>query len=287
MKRAILASLAAAALLGLGVPGRTLAATPNVGAHIHVEVANHPTDRHPIPRAPWTFQVKVILHDQPGMVRYLRVDDSSTPRKKIALALGPCSDCDSGVFPFTIDFSSWSVGRHELRWHADVLAPGSKRQFTTSRSQVCIQACSPNRSGRATPFNGGGGWYTNNEYATGHMLSPETSVRPGGSIIWQAAQDAVNACAFLNPDFHHGSSGTNLGCWSGQANHTVLIPASAQPGDRLVLYASDGSSDGSSGGSSGGSNAGLLRLLVGDGTDRATATYEYQSWWAKDKLVLP
>jgi hypothetical protein len=275
MKKAILASLAAAALLGLGVPGTTLAATPNIGAHIHVEVANHPTDRHPIPRAPWTFQVKVILHDQPGMVRYLRVDDSSTPRNRIALALGPCSDCDSGVFPFTIDFSGWSVGRHELRWHAD-LTNGDKRQFTTSRSQVCIQACSPNRSGRATPFNGGGGWYTDNEYAVGFMLSPETSVRPGGRIIWQAAQDG-DACAFLNPDFHHGSSGTNLGCWSVQANqnHTVLIPASAQPGDRLVLYASDGA------------NAGLLRLLVGDGTDRATATYEYQSWWTATELVLP
>jgi hypothetical protein len=261
-----------AGLIGFAVKG----AVPNVGQHIHVEVANHPVDGHPIPRAPWTFQVTVKLHNQTGKATYLRIDDSSTTRVKVPLNLGPCADCQVS-FPLTVDFSQWPVGRRELRWHVDVPhnADGN-RQFTTARDQVCNGSCSPNGpDGRPTPFNGGGSWYLS-QYATVYDLSPDTQLRPGGSITFRAAQSASRACAFLNPDFHNGSSGTVLGCWSDTSKHAVTIPASAVAGDRLVLFASQ--ADG---------NAGLIRLLVGTGADRATTDYEFQSWWAKGGVVLP
>src|SRR5687768_14745752 len=51
------------------------AATPNVGQHIHALVANHPIKGKVIPRAPWTFQVTVQLHDMPAKATLFRVSD--------------------------------------------------------------------------------------------------------------------------------------------------------------------------------------------------------------------
>lgn len=255
------------------------AATPNVGGHIHVEIANHPADGFPIPRKPYTFHVVLKAHNNTGKITSFYVQDWSTSKEKIRVSLGPCVDC-SVAFDFTVDFSKWSAGRHELRWHAneadqDPNISGAQRQFTTSRSQICLDSCSPNKSGRGTPFNGGGAWYAGHDYATVYLLSNEVNVKPGGTIIVKAAQNATGACAFLNPDFHNLSSGTTLGCWSGQGKHTITIPSTAKVGDKLVLYASDGF------------NAGVFRMLLGNGTPRHVTLYEFQSWWAKSGLVLP
>jgi hypothetical protein len=253
-----------------------VAAEPNVGQHIHVEVSNHPVDGFPIPRGPWTFQVTVKLHDQTGRATYLRLDDGpGTVRLTKSISLGPCDDCTLS-FPLTVDFSTWPAGRREIRWHVDV--PNNSegnRQFTTSRSQICNGSCSPNGpDGRPTPFNGGGSWYEGNDYSTVYLLSNESNVRPGGTIVVRAAQDANRACAFLNPDFHNLNAGSWSECWSGTSNHSLTIPASANVGDKLALYASDGN------------NAGLLVTRLGSGSV-ATRTYEYQSWWATDGIVLP
>jgi tartrate-resistant acid phosphatase type 5 len=255
------------------------AATPNVGGHIHVQISNHPADGFPIPRKPYTFHVVLKAHNNTGKITSFFVQDWSTNKENIAVSLGPCVDC-SVAFDFTVDFSKWSVGRHELRWHAnepdqDAELAGSQQQFTTSRSQICLESCSPNVSGRATPFQGSGAWYQDHDYATIYLLSNEINVRPGGSIIVRAAQNATGACVFLNPDFHNLSSGKTLGCWSDKNNHTINIPSNAKVGDKLVLYASDGF------------NAGIFRINLGDGTPRSVLLYEYQAWWAKTGLELP
>jgi hypothetical protein len=261
----------------LVIPAPVAAATVNVGQHIHIEVANSPVDGYPIPRADWTFQVTIKLHNQTGRATYFRVDDASTTKQTQTISLGPCSDCTLGPFSYTVHFGTWSVGRHEIHWHVDVPKNDQgNRQFTTSRSQICVSSCSPNGvNGRPTPYNGGGSWYLT-QYATVTLRSNETNVKPGGSISVKADQDATAACVFLNPDFHNGSHGTQLGCWTGTSSHTVVIPTTAIPGDKLVLYASQ--TDG---------NAGLFRLTIGDGSPHSTATYEYQSWWAKGGVVLP
>ena len=257
----------------------TPAASPNVGSHIHVEILNHPADGFPIPREPYTFHVVLRSHDNTGKITSFFVQDFSNNKEKVPVNLGPCSDC-SITFDFTVDFSKWTVGRHELRWHAnepdqDPDISGDQKQTTTTRSQICIQSCSPNGSGRPTPFQGGGGWYQGHDYATVQLLSNEMEVRPGGTIIVKAAQDTNGGCVFLNPDFHNSISGTTLDCWSGNGNHTVNIPPTANVGDKLVLYASDGF------------NAGIFRIALGDGSPQPVRSYEYQSWWEKDGLILP
>ena len=261
-------------VLAVLVPA-TSSAGYNVGQHIHTEITNHPVDWHPIPKKPYTFHVVVKLHNETGATSFIRLDDgiAGSPARR-ALVLGPCADCSTS-FDWTIDFSTWSTGRHELRWHVDIPRNNDgNRQFTTSRSQLCVVSCSPSYRSQHD-YNGGGSWYLD-DYATVTLRSPERNVKPGGSFTFEADQDATRSCAFLNPDFHAGSSGTRLGCFAGGDKHTLVIPSTAHVGDRLVLYADQPNG-----------NAGLFRVLVGDGSDRSIAAYEYQSWWAKGGVVLP
>lgn len=257
------------------------AATPvaaaGVGQHIHVEVGNHPADKFPIARGPYTFHVTLKLHNFPARLRYLRVDDGSTTRASLTIpsttipAMGPCADC-SQSFNWTVNFSSWSVGRHEIRWHADSQdsdpgTTGTQRQYTTSRQQICIVSCTPSYRSQ-TNFSGGGSWYTGPEYVVALLLSPMTSVKPGGSVVIRSQYSNAFVCGFLNPDFHHGSNGTPLGCGSkGTSNKTITIPSTASPGDRLVVVAN------------GGKEAGVYAVNLGDGSPRATLPLQFQSWW--------
>lgn len=272
----------------LAVAG-SAAATPNVGQHIHVEIANHPLDGSPIPRAPYTFRVTIKAHDNRSTITSFRVSDYSDVIRTISdfnpavpgeQHLGPCADCTI-TFDFTVDFATWSTGRHELRWtanepDADPDQTGNQRQFTTSRSQVCLASCTPNVSDRATPFNGAGSWYEGHDYATVYVVSADSQWRPGGRVTIRAAQDADHVCAFLAPDFHHGSAGTTLlPCVASTSNQTFTVPASAPIGAALVVIAHDGF------------NAGVFRMPLGDGSPRASALMEYQSWWAKAGLVFP
>lgn len=275
MTRRILAILSGLMLLGIASVAPVNAAY-DVGAHEHVAIADHPVDGFPIPRAPHTFQVTLKLHDQPGKATSFRVSDYSHVVKTVAIALGPCTDC-SMTFPFTVDFSTWAVGRHELRWTVNIPKnPDGNRQFVTSRAMVCIQSCSPNVSGRATPWLGGGGWYTGHDYVIALLLSPQSAVRPGGSVIIRSQYgSSTSLCAYLNPDFHHGSHGTILGCFGGGTAKRTLGLSGVAPGDHLVIVASDGL------------EAGVLNLVVGDGSPRATADLEFQDWWAKGGLSIP
>ena len=277
MTRRILLPLLA--LLGvLLLPGSATAVTPDVGQHLHVEVANHPVDGFPIARAPYTFHVTLREHDNPGKTKYLRIDDGSTTRAKRTVVMGPCTDC-AVSFDWTVDFSGWSIGRHELRWHldeedADPATANSQRQYTTSRVQVCIASCSPNVGGRASNWHGGGSWYTGPGYVVALMLSPDANLRPGGSIVIRSQYSNAKACAYLNPAFHAGSHGLLLGCGStGTATKTIAIPASAACGDKLVIAAL------------GSQEAGVLDLrLCSSGP---TAYAGFQSWWSTGGLTLP
>lgn len=274
-----------AVVFATALAATTALAAPNTGQHIHATIADHPVDGFPISKAPRTYRITVAAHNQTGPVTWFRLCTSASCPDALRInfdgksgrpaKLGPCADC-SVTFNMTVDYSTWSTGRWEHRWSANVASNNDgERQFNTSRSQVCVGSCSPNRSGRATPFNGGGSWYLDH-YATVLDLSPDTAHKPGGSIIARATQNATAACAFLNSEFHSNSSGTRLGCWTGQSSRTILIPATAVPGDRLVLYASEANG-----------NAGLIVQRIGTGASRATTTYEYQSWWAKGGVVLP
>ena len=252
------------------------AVTPNEGFHQHLEFANHPIDGVPIPREARTILVTVKLHKYPGHLEWLRVSDYGTVKKSIPLtgpySLGPCEDCQVTI-PFTVDFSTWAVGRHEVRWSSnDNDALPGKRQYPTSRFQVCIASCLPKHDRTQTNFLGGGGWYEGHDYVTALLMSPQSTVVPGGKIIIRSQYArSKSLCVFVNPDFHHGSRGLQLQCWgSGTAERTLTLPSSLVAGDNLVILSDDGF------------EGGVLHLRI------SQPNYlETQTWWAETGLVLP
>ena len=266
-----------AALFGVAFPVR--GAAIQVGHHVHDEIANVPAKGVAIPRAPYTFQVTLRLHDGTGKITSYRVSDYSTVKTTKSVSLGPCSDC-SVSFAFTVDFSAWSCGEHELRFTANVPTNAEgKRQFTTSRQFVTLAGCSTNRHGRSsTWYGGGGGWYTGVDYAIGVQQSPDSTIKPGGVTKWRIQSNASRGCLFLNPRAHDGSMGTQVGsCWSGQSTVTRTIPSTAKAGDKLALYAEDSSKR----------HAGLYVQKLGTGAARSTVWQERQDWWLSSGLVVP
>jgi hypothetical protein len=249
------------------------AATVNVGQHIHDTILNDPVKGQVIPRAKYTFRHEIRLHDMPAKATSIRVSDYSTVKVTKSISLGPCSDCLLTV-AFEVDFSTWSCGEHELRWTVNVPSQtGSQRHYTTSRSFVTLAGCTTPRHDRTGWFGGGGNWYDSYQIAV--LGTPEAQVKAGSSIKVRAQSSATGGCLFVNPDFHAGSRGTQVGsCWSGTSWVTRTMPAGLSTGDRVVILSRD--SDG----------AGLYGFKVGDAAD-GFAWHDQQAWWAKGGLVLP
>jgi hypothetical protein len=264
-----------AGLLGIGLSPRPVFALEE-GHHLHVQIHNHPAPGKVIPRAPYTFHVTLIVHENAGRVTSFRVADYSTVKKTVPVSLGPCADC-SVSFDFTVDFSTWSCGEHELRWTANI--PDTfegKRQFTTSRAYVMLQGCTTNRHGRTGWYAGGGSWYEGVDYSIVVQQSPFSSVVPGGTARWRVQSSANRGCLFLNPDAHNGSMGTQVGsCWSGTSTVSRTLPTVSSVGDRLAAYSEDSPS-----------HAGLFVHRIGDAAD-GFMWMEWQSWWRTQGLSVP
>jgi len=259
-------------LLGLvsAIPARS--ASVDVGQHIHDAITNDPAKGVAIPRTTYTFHHVIRLHNQTGKATSIRVSDYSTVMQTRSISLGPCSDC-SLTLDFPVNFAAWSCGEHELRWTVNVPSNSSgNRQFTTSRSYVTLAGCTTKRHDRSSSWQaGGGGWYTGLLYDIAILQTPRSQLVAGGQIQARVQSSATVGCIFVNPDFHNGSHGTRLGsCWSGTGTATRTLPSWLATGDRVVLYATHG-----------GHSAGLYSLTIGTRTD------EWQSWWAKDGIVLP
>lgn len=249
------------------IPSLVTGASYDVGAHLHVAILNEPAV---VARAPYTFHLVLQTHDQIGTTGYLRIDDSSTTRAKTTVKLGPGNSLLN--LDWTVDFSGWSVGAHELRWHLDVAKNDQgNRQFTTSRATLCVVSCSPNVGNGGRFVTGGGSWYTDHDYLVPVTTSPLSDWTPGGTVtIFSEYSRATSLCAYLNPDFHNGSHGTLLACWGGgNAKHQLSL-AGLIVGDNIVVISSDGH------------EAGVLHLKLGE-----PGYLETQSWWSLTGLVIP
>jgi hypothetical protein len=280
MVRTLLKSTLGAILVLLVSPYVVSGASYDVGQHEHVAWLNAPSEGHAIPRADYVAHLEIKLHDMPVKTSYIRIDDSSNVMQKTALVLGPATDLTYD-FDWTMNFGSWSVGQHELHLHLEIPNTGptnnNKRQFTTSRLEICIVSCSPNHSGRPvwpTPFLGGGSWYGN--YQNAILDTALANVTPGATITAHSQySQSTSLCAYINPDFHHGSHGTELGCFgAGKSKHTFSLAGTAV-GDNLVLISRDAH------------QAGVTHIKVGDGSDPDTFYFETQSWWSQSGLIIP
>jgi hypothetical protein len=219
---------------GIAIPG-------SVGAHIHV-LATVPADGYPIDGSV-DVPVKVTAHNQTGAITLLRVSNGSTVMQSWPLALGPCADCSwSGTV--TVNFGAWPTGRDEMRWTANLPKNDlGNRQYQSTGWQVCIRSCTP--SYRSGVYLEARGWYTGRGYQNARLTSPLTTVQSGGTITVKLAPGSGGlptkfSGAYIDPDFHHGSSGTTIFSKAGPYSGTIAIPVLAPGPHNLVLLSSDG-----------------------------------------------
>lgn len=221
-----------------------------VGHHIHVGMCT-PLDG-TVLHGTVHFDVRVLLHNQVGKLTSVRVSDYSTVKRTKSVSLNT-NDLPLWV-PFDINFDSWSTGRHELRWTANVPdeqpnKTGSQRMYNSTGWQYCIRSCSPNVSGRATNWTEARGWYQDHGYANARFRSPVPVNALTGTWTFNyemkpgSGGDATKlAGIYIDPDFHNGSAGRVVKQTTGATSGTASIDTRTLTNGthKLVLLSSDG-----------------------------------------------
>ena len=246
----------------------TVATASAEDEHIHVRVTNQPVDGKPIPRAPYTFNLIIQAHEMLGTINSIRISDGSTVKVKKSISVTNATSPQT--IPFTVDFSTWPAGRHEIRWTADRNATSSyPRLYQSTGWEICLDSCTPNlTSGRgsfpAAPFIEVRGWQS--DYANVRIETAFKNLRAGAPFRVRAANTAKSGFCTMNPDIHHGNLGTVIGRF-GTSLTTLTIPAEFGPGSKLVCSASQGT------------RAGTMALVLPADADPVTGDMESQVWW--------
>lgn len=198
-----------------------------------------------------SFPVRVTLHDQVGSTNIVRLQDEGSYAQTIPFVLGPCADCSRDL-TITADVSSWSTGRHELRFTANVPdeqpnASGDQRMFQSTGIQLCVRSCTP--SYRSGDWLEARGWYDGHGYQNARLTSSVASVRSGGTISVRLAPGSeglptTGSGVYIDPDFHNGSSGIVVLERSGPFTGSVTLPSLPPGAHRLVLVAHDAQNGG-------------------------------------------
>lgn len=214
----------------------------SVGHHTHVSVCE-PVDG-VVVDGTVDFQVGILTHDQIGTVTSFRVSDSSNVIKTVPVSVGP-GDAQLPL-TFSVNFSSWSAGLHELRWTANISKNSEgNRQYQSTEWLICVRACSPNRSARTTPDWGARGWYTGRGYANAWIknrlplnINAPVSYKIGPGSGGKATKYGL---VTIDPDMHHGNAGLVLRTCSAACSGTVSIPSGLASGwHKLAVVSSDG-----------------------------------------------
>lgn len=192
----------------------------------------------------YTLEVTAKMHNEAGRwLNYVRIDDATDqdPQKRYSVSVHEqcqVADC-TYVVPVTVPIGSLPTGMHEWRVGVssspvDSSATTFNRNLATNGWQVCIRSC----SGR-TPANNnfeGRGWYMN-EFSTsfheGYDVvtwngtdaefpwNPATGAYRSISGVWtpplslhlgahDLSQTIDRSRCWVDPDFHHGSAGTQV-----------------------------------------------------------------------------
>ena len=131
-----------------------------------------------------TFRFQVQLHNQPAGAALTRVRlkdyPGGTDRWVAPKPLPqPVNGSLVAQFSATLNTDSLSAGRHEFRWGVYVTQPNGKVQLLSTRSEICVRACSP--AYRSGTFQGNGAWYTGKaEYVDAriHSAFPVSGTTP-------------------------------------------------------------------------------------------------------------
>jgi hypothetical protein len=224
-----------------------------VGHHIHLQATLPTGIVNGIIRVP----IKITLHNQIGAVTWIRAAQQSTEKPirwlgqttwsttqlKLTTPLGPCADCSLSA-TIEMDISKWSTGVQELRLTANI--PNNSegnRQFQSTgwplnvRSTTCSTRCNVFWEAR--------GWYTDRNYQNARVTTLPWNIESGGSISVRLGPGSSGLATtfsgvYIDPDFHHGSTGIWSKTWKGPFTGSMTLPPLSSGTHKLVTLASDG-----------------------------------------------
>jgi hypothetical protein len=137
---------------------------PFPGAHIHLGTCFPLTQ---VVTGTVPFEVMGMLHNQPGTVNILRLqvwNNGSQPKYQQTVNWSCATNDCTRIFPFSLNTTGFAAGRYEVRMTLNVpKTPTGKRQYESTRWDICIRSCTPRVSGQNRM--GAAGWYTNSDYA--------------------------------------------------------------------------------------------------------------------------
>lgn len=194
-----------------------------------------------------TFNTDVITHGLSGTegINWVRLSDQNGIKQTITVPKGTLLG-DSGPtrFTFDVNLDSWTAGWHELRWSANCAVNGEgNRTYQSTGDQIAVKARTPTY--RTLPWNESRGWYSAHFYQNFRWTTDRWDIRPGATVRFRAGPGTGGLATKLTvialaPNYHAGDPGTELLRVAGPKSGSIVIPADAQPGTKLVGLASDG-----------------------------------------------
>lgn len=226
--------------------------TGKVGRHVHVGTC--------FPNAQSVkgtvdFDVRVMLHDNPGTANLLRIAIGSTVVVKVPISMSCPADCTQW-YRISLDTGKWAYdGRQELRLTANVKQPDGTRQYQSTGWQVYFANGKPVKNYRSSDAMIARGWYTSFGYANASLESayPWSPVSGTWAPVVKFSMGSSTDerwMATVDPSFHAGYEGTVIATGSGHGSKTLSIDTRKFPNGqhKLVLLAHDKRSTGKNSG---------------------------------------
>jgi hypothetical protein len=228
-----------------------------VGHHVHVGMCT-PVDGQVVTGSSIHFDVRVILHDQVGAVTSVRYADWDSVKQTKTVNFNQ-NDTPYWI-GFDIPIGSWSTGRHEIRWTANVPdeqpdVSGSQRMFNSTGWQLCVRSCTNvGGNNRATNWTEARGWYQDHNYANARFRStvPRNPLSGNWTFNIEATKGSGGLTTkewgvFIDPDFHNNNAGRTIARGTGPSGLRTLTVDTRTLSNgihRLVIVSSDGKNAG-------------------------------------------
>lgn len=214
----------------------------------HAHVGACLPERDTISGAAGTVPVRVILHDNPGVVAYLSIVSKTTDQEITQYKAYPSEPftCPTGTcekwFDMPLD-PAWfnHSGLQEVRFRLFVDEPTGERMSVSLNWQVNVDNGQPVSNVTRMPYLRGKGWYTGYEYCEASWLSvPLQDGTVSGTItptIQQVNHDASMPVTWhhvaIDSNAHTGDPGIVISDGPGQLLPTTLSIDTTQLADGL------------------------------------------------------
>jgi hypothetical protein len=203
------------------------------------------------------FDVRVILHDNPGVLTHVNIGAAGEWGSIRSVALSPnwrCATTCTRWFRVSVDTRKIPRdGRQEFRFRAQVKEPDGKEMIASTGWLAYVANGRTIQHYRSSWSAEARGWYTDAGYANAKIDDLPMSAVSGvwrPSVRMTAGSGGVPVTSYrviLDPDFHAGKRGTTIRSGSGSFRGSVTIDTTklSNGKHKLVLIADAATSVGS------------------------------------------